>query len=85
MLIVTTEAVAGYSTTQTLGVVVGYGSHSLMTTGFERQREESWDKARHGMLSEARALGANAIVAMRMDWQGATVVVFGTAVLVEPV
>ena len=83
MLIATTESIAGQQTTKTLGIVVGYGFPSAFTTGVERQREESWDKARHAMLSEARALGANAIVAVRMEWHSSVVVAYGTAVTIE--
>ena len=84
MLIVTTDTVVGHSSIKTLGLVMGYGSPSPFTSGIERQREESWDKARHSMNSQARALGANAIVALRIEWHGSIAAAYGTAVVLEP-
>ncbi len=106
MLIVTTNDVPGYRITQVHGDVFGlivrarnYFSNlgaSFRTlaggevVGSTRLRTDSRNQARERMWREARARGANAVVAMRFDCNEvgdlrSEVVAYGTAVTVVPV
>ena len=105
MLIVTTNEVPGQRVTRTLGVVRGVtvrsrnvvsdaiGGVQSMLGGrvgayvklAEAARAEAYDE----LIAHARALGANAVLAMRYDaneiMPGVTeVLAYGTAVVVEP-
>jgi len=105
VLIVTMNEVPGYRITQVHGDVFGlvvrarnYFSNlgaSLTTltggevTGYTKLLTDSRNQARQRMWREARARGANAIVAMRFDCNEigdimSEVVAYGTAVTVEP-
>lgn len=105
MLIVTTNDVPGHRVTKTLGVVRGItvrsrnvvsdaiGGVQSMLGGrvgayvklAEAARAEAYDE----LIAHARAMGANAVLAMRYDaneiMPGITeVLAYGTAVVVEP-
>jgi len=105
MLIVTTNEVPGHRVTKTLGVVRGItvrsrnvvsdaiGGVQSMLGGrvgayvklAEAARAEAYDE----LIAHARAMGANAVLAMRYDaneiMPGITeVLAYGTAVVVEP-
>ena len=104
-LVTTANALDGYRVVQTLGVVRGIVVRSrsivynfvagLQTifggniTVYTQLCESARQDAFRIMVDHARALGANAIVAMRYDatevMQGVTeVLAYGTAVVVEP-
>jgi uncharacterized protein YbjQ (UPF0145 family) len=105
VLIVTMNEIPGYRITEVHGDVFGLtvrsrsyfgnmGAH-LMTlsggeiTGYTKLLTDSRNQARARMWREARAKGANAIVAMRFDCNeiGAImseIAAYGTAVTVEP-
>jgi uncharacterized protein YbjQ (UPF0145 family) len=106
MLIVTMNEVPGYRITRVHGDVFGlvvrarsYFSNlgaSLRTiaggevAGYTKLLTDSRNQARARMWREARALGANAVVAMRFDCNEiggimSEVAAYGTAVTVEPV
>jgi uncharacterized protein YbjQ (UPF0145 family) len=106
VLIVTTNDVPGYRITQVHGDVFGlivrarnYFSNmgaQLRTlaggevAGYTRLLTDSRNQARERMWREARARGANAIVAMRFDCNEigdimSEVAAYGTAVTVEPI
>lgn len=106
MLIVTMNEVPGYRIVQVNGDVFGlvvrarnYFSNvgaSLRTlaggevSGYTKLLTDSRNQARVRMWQEARALGANAVVAMRFDCNEigdimSEVTAYGTAVTVEPV
>jgi uncharacterized protein YbjQ (UPF0145 family) len=105
MLIVTTNEIPGHRITQVHGDVFGiivrarnYFSNigaSFRTiaggevAGYTKLLTDSRNQARERMWREARARGANAIVAMRFDCNEigdimSEVVAYGTAVTVEP-
>jgi uncharacterized protein YbjQ (UPF0145 family) len=105
MLIVTMNEVPGYRIVQVNGDVFGlvvrarnYFSNagaSLRTltggevSGYTKLLTDSRNQARVRMWQEARALGANAVVAMRFDCNEigeimSEVTAYGTAVTVEP-
>jgi uncharacterized protein YbjQ (UPF0145 family) len=106
VLIVTTNEVPGYRITQVHGDVFGlivrarnYFSNlgaSFRTlaggevSGYTRLLTDSRNQARERMWREARARGANAVVAMRFDCNEigdimSEVAAYGTAVTVEPI
>jgi uncharacterized protein YbjQ (UPF0145 family) len=105
-LIVTTNEVPGYRITQVHGDVFGlivrarnYFSNmgaQLRTlaggevAGYTKLLTDSRNQARERMWAEARARGANAVVAMRFDCNEigdimSEVAAYGTAVTVEPI
>jgi uncharacterized protein YbjQ (UPF0145 family) len=105
MLIVTMNEVPGYRITHVHGDVFGlvvrarnyFGNvgASLRTltggevSGYTKLLTDSRNQARARMWQEARALGANAVVAMRFDCNEigdimSEVAAYGTAVTVEP-
>jgi uncharacterized protein YbjQ (UPF0145 family) len=105
LLIVTTNEIPGYRITKVHGDVFGlivrarnYFSNlgaSLRTiaggevAGYTKLLSESRNQARERMSDEARALGANAVVAMRFDCNEigdimSEVAAYGTAVTIEP-
>ncbi len=105
MLIVTTNEVPGHRITQVHGDVFGLivrarnyfgnlgASFRTMAggevAGYTRLLTDSRNQARERMWREARARGANAVVAMRFDCNEigdlmSEVVAYGTAVTVEP-
>jgi uncharacterized protein YbjQ (UPF0145 family) len=106
VLIVTTNEVPGYRITQVHGDVFGlivrarnYFSNmgaQLRTlaggevAGYTKLLTDSRNQARERMWAEARARGANAVVAMRFDCNEigdimSEVAAYGTAVTVEPI
>jgi uncharacterized protein YbjQ (UPF0145 family) len=105
MIVATTENVAGYRTTKTLGQVFGLvvrsrglggnimaGLRSIVggeITEYTQMLEEARRHATDRMVTNATAMGANAVVMMRFDSSelGQTmseIVAYGTAVIVEP-
>ena len=105
MLIVTTNEISGYRITKVHGDVFGltvrarnYFSNlgaQLQTvvggevSGYTRLLTESRNEAREHMWNEARARGANAVIAMRFDCNEiggimSEIAAYGTAVTVEP-
>jgi uncharacterized protein YbjQ (UPF0145 family) len=103
VVVTTTEGVAGYEVESLLGAVVGVAPHSIspyaeglrsLADGhsvsetervdvMRRSREEAIER----MAYQARQLGANAVVAMRMDHRKVTetwneICAYGTAVRV---
>jgi uncharacterized protein YbjQ (UPF0145 family) len=106
VLIVTTNEIPGYRITQVHGDVFGlivrarnYFSNlgaqfrtlaGGEVAGYTKLLSDSRNEARGRMWREARALGANAVVAMRFDCNEigdimSEVAAYGTAVTVEPV
>ena len=106
VLIVTTNEIPGYRITQVHGDVFGltvrarnYFSNlgaSFQTivggevAGYTKLLTDSRNQARQRMWREARALGANAVVAMRFDCNEiggimSEIAAYGTAVTAEPV
>src|SRR6266536_756255 len=106
VLIVTTNEIPGYRITQVHGDVFGlivrarnYFSNlgaqfrtlaGGEVAGYTKLLSDSRNQARERMWREARALGANAVVAMRFDCNEigdimSEVAAYGTAVTVEPV
>ena len=106
MLIVTTNEISGYRITKVHGDVFGltvrarnYFSNlgaQLQTvvggevSGYTRLLTDSRNEARERMWTEARARGANAVIAMRFDCNEiggimSEIAAYGTAVTVEPV
>ena len=106
MLIVTTNEISGYRITKVHGDVFGltvrarnYLSNlgaQLQTvvggevSGYTRLLTDSRNEARERMWTEARARGANAVIAMRFDCNEiggimSEIAAYGTAVTVEPV
>ena len=105
VLIVTTNEIPGYRITEVHGDVFGLivrvrnvfsnMGASLRTlaggevAGYTKLLTDSRNQARERMWREARALGANAVVAMRFDCNEigdimSEVAAYGTAVTVEP-
>jgi uncharacterized protein YbjQ (UPF0145 family) len=105
MVIATTEGVAGHRVTKTLGQVFGVvvrsrglggnimaGLRSLAggeITEYTEMLEEARRHATDRMVSNAAAMGANAVIMMRFDSSelGQTmseIVAYGTAVTIEP-
>ncbi|WP_068089154.1 heavy metal-binding domain-containing protein [Novosphingobium rosa] len=105
MLVTTTENVAGYRTTQSLGQVFGVVVRSRGLTGnfvaalrtiiggeikeYSALVEDTRRHALDRLVSNARAMGADAVVMMRFDsgqiGQAMNeVVAYGTAVKIEP-
>ena len=105
MLIVTTNDVPGYRVVRTLGLVRGItvrsrnvisdaigGLQSMLggrVGAYVKLAEASRAEAYDDLVEHARAIGANAILAMRYDaneiMPGITeVLAYGTAVVVEP-
>ena len=105
MIVATTNDIAGHKVVRYLGVVRGItvrsrsivgnvgaavqslfgGNITLYTTLCEQARAEAYEL----MMSHAREMGANAVIAMRYDANeiaaGITeVLAYGTAVVVEP-
>ena len=106
MLIVTTENIAGHRTVTTLGQVFGVVVRSRGIGGnfmaglrsivggeiheYTRLLEEARRHAIDRLVTNATAMGANAVIMMRFDSAeiGQTmseIVAYGTAVVVEPV
>ncbi len=104
MLIVTTNDVPGYRVVKTLGLVRGITVRSRnaisdMVGGFQsmlggrvetyvKLAEASRSEAYEELVEHARAMGANAVIAMRYEaneiMEGVTeVLAYGTAVVVE--
>ena len=105
MLIVTTNDVPGQRVVKTLGVVRGItvrsrnalsdvvgGVQSMLggrVGAYVKLAETARAEAYDGLIDHARAMGANAVLAMRYDaneiMPGITeVLAYGTAVVVEP-
>jgi uncharacterized protein YbjQ (UPF0145 family) len=105
MLIVTTNEIPGYRITKVHGDVFGLIVRArnvfsnmgaqLMTVaggevaGYTKLLVDSRNQARERMWQEARARGANAVIAMRFDCNEignimSEVAAYGTAVTVEP-
>jgi uncharacterized protein YbjQ (UPF0145 family) len=106
MLIVTTENIAGHRTVTTLGQVFGVVVRSRGIGGnfmaglrsivggeiheYTRLLEEARRHAIDRLVTNATAMGANAVIMMRFDSAeiGQTmseIVAYGTAVIVEPI
>ncbi len=106
MLIVTTENIAGHRTVATLGQVFGLVVRSRGIGGnfmaglrsivggeiheYTRLLEEARRHAIDRLVTNATAMGANAVIMMRFDSAeiGQTmseIVAYGTAVVVEPI
>jgi uncharacterized protein YbjQ (UPF0145 family) len=106
MLIVTTENIAGHRTITTLGQVFGVVVRSRGIGGnfmaglrsivggeiheYTRLLEEARRHAIDRLVTNATAMGANAVIMMRFDSAeiGQTmseIVAYGTAVVVEPI
>jgi len=105
IVVVTTEWIAGYDVESILGAVVGVAPHSVspyreglksLADGHgisDAERAELMRRCREeaieGMAYHARQLGANAVVAMRMDHRQVTeswneICAYGTAVHAVP-
>jgi uncharacterized protein YbjQ (UPF0145 family) len=105
MLVSTTENVAGYKTVNTIGQVFGLVVRSRGLGGniiaslrtiaggeiheYTQLLEETRRQALDRMVSNATAMGANAVVMMRFDSSEigqmmSEIVAYGTAVVVEP-
>ena len=105
MLVSTTENVAGYKTVKTIGQVFGLVVRSRGLGGniiaslrtiaggeiheYTQLLEETRRQALDRMVSNATAMGANAVVMMRFDSSEigqmmSEIVAYGTAVVVEP-
>jgi len=105
MLVSTTENVAGYNTVNTIGQVFGLVVRSRGLGGniiaslrtiaggeiheYTQLLEETRRQALDRMVSNATAMGANAVVMMRFDSSEigqmmSEIVAYGTAVVVEP-
>ena len=105
MLVATTENVAGYRTVNTIGQVFGLVVRSRGLGGniiaslrtiaggeiheYTQLLEETRRQALDRMVSNATAMGANAVVMMRFDSSEigqmmSEIVAYGTAVVVEP-
>jgi len=105
MLVATTENVAGYKTVNTIGQVFGLVVRSRGLGGniiaslrtiaggeiheYTQLLEETRRQALDRMVSNATAMGANAVVMMRFDSSEigqmmSEIVAYGTAVVVEP-
>jgi len=105
MLVATTENVAGYRTVNTIGEVFGLVVRSRGLGGniiaslrtiaggeiheYTQLLEETRRQALDRMVSNATAMGANAVVMMRFDSSEigqmmSEIVAYGTAVVVEP-
>lgn len=105
MILVTSSSVAGHRVVKTLGIVRGNtvrvrhlgkdilaglknlvgGEVEEYTKLLGEAREQSLDR----MITEARALGANAVIDLRMTTSqvmqlASEILVYGTAVLLEP-
>ncbi len=106
MLVVTSEQVAGHTVTKTLGQCFGVvvrsrgiggnimaGLRSIVggeITEYTRLLEEARRHAVDRLVTNATAMGANAIVMMRFDSAEigqamSEIVAYGTAVVIEPV
>lgn len=106
LLVVTTNDLPGYRILEHLGMVRGITVRSRSVIGtfvggvqslfggqigaFQQLAEQARAEAYDHLVSEARMLGANAVLAMRYDANEITdgiteVLAYGTAVVVEPV
>jgi uncharacterized protein YbjQ (UPF0145 family) len=106
MILTTAESIAGYKVVKTLGIVRGNtvrachmfkdiraffknmvgGEIAEYTKLLAETREQSLDR----MAAEAQALGANAIISVRLQTSmimggTAELLAYGTAVIVEPI
>ncbi|MEO8884028.1 MAG: heavy metal-binding domain-containing protein [Devosia sp.] len=105
MIVATTENVAGYRTVNTIGEVFGLVVRSRGLGGniiaslrtiaggeiheYTQLLEETRRQALDRMVSNATAMGANAVVMMRFDSSEigqmmSEIVAYGTAVVIEP-
>ncbi len=105
MIVTTTENIAGYRTTQSLGQVFGVVVRSRGLAGnfvaalrtiiggeikeYSALVEDTRRHALDRLVSNARAMGADAVVMMRFDSEQIgqamnEVVAYGTAVKIEP-
>ncbi len=106
MIVVNTETVAGYRVTQVKGIVQGntvrakHAGRDIMAglknlvggelKGYTELLTESRREALERMLSQAKQLGANAVVNVRFTTSAVTsgaaeLYAYGTAVVVQPV
>ena len=106
LIVTTTNDLPGYRILDYLGVVRGITVRSRSVVGtfvggvqslfggqigaFQQLAEQARQEAYDHLVSEARLLGANAVLAMRYDANEITdgiteVLAYGTAVVVEPV
>jgi uncharacterized protein YbjQ (UPF0145 family) len=105
MIVVTTNEVPGYRVVKSFGMVRGITVRSRSVVGnigaaiqiffggnitlYTKLAEEARQEAFEQLISQAEALGANAILAMRYDANEMAsavteVLAYGTAVVVEP-
>ena len=105
MIVVTTENIAGYRVTKTLGQAFGVvvrsrglggnivaGLRSIVGGEIVEYTQMLEDARRHAtdrMVTNAQAMGANAVIMMRFDSSemGTTmseIVAYGTAAVIEP-